>query len=119
MNPSVDRLCIPPLKQTIGAVMPRGAVNMRKPRGGRLLISEKSIPFARSAAAAALVRSVRTFSLVTNVPSTSEITAEHLTGRRAGPRHDDLPSPPSTPRHFRPSFANSASASLGPALPDG
>jgi len=47
----------------------------------RLLIIEKSIPFARSAAAAALVRSVRTFSLVTNVPSTSEITAEHLIGR--------------------------------------
>ena len=72
---------IPPLKPTIGAVMPRGAINMRKPRGGRLLIIEKSIPFARSAAAAAFMRSVRTFSLVTNVPSTSEITAEHLIGR--------------------------------------
>jgi hypothetical protein len=37
----------------------------------------------------------------------------------AGPRHGDLLSPPSMPRHFRPSFANSASASLGPALPAG
>jgi hypothetical protein len=78
---------------------------------------EISIPFARSAAAAAFVRSVRTFSFVTSVPSASEIAAEHLSGRGADPSHDVLPSLPSTRRHSRPSFANNASAALGPALP--
>ena len=53
---------------------------MRKPRGGRLLIIEKMIPFARSSATAAWARAVNILSSVTNVPSTSEITAEHLNG---------------------------------------
>jgi hypothetical protein len=53
---------------------------MRKPRGGRALVIEKMIPLARNSAAAAWVRDVSLLSSVTNVPSTSEITAEHLNG---------------------------------------
>ena len=70
----------PPLKLPIGVVIPRGSSSMRKPRGGRLLIIEKMIPFARSSATAAWARAVNFLSSVTNVPSTSEITAEHLNG---------------------------------------
>jgi hypothetical protein len=55
---------------------------MRKPRGGRLLTIEKMVPFARSSATAACARAVNTLSSVTKVPSTSEITAEHLNGSR-------------------------------------
>ena len=33
-----------------GVVIPRGSTSMRNPRGGRLLIIEKMIPHARSAA---------------------------------------------------------------------
>ena len=51
---------------------------MQRPRGGRLLMIEKAIPLACSLATAACVGAVNIFSLVTRVPSTSEITAEHL-----------------------------------------
>ena len=44
------------------------------------LVIEKRIPLARNAATAAWARDVRILSSVTNVPSTSEITAEHLNG---------------------------------------
>ena len=47
-------------------------------RGGRLLMIEKRIPLACSFATAAWARVVNTLSSVTNVPSTSAITAEHL-----------------------------------------
>src|SRR5580704_16995507 len=70
----------PPLNPPIGVVIPRGSTSMRKPRGGRLLIIEKMIRLARSSATAAWAPAVNTLSSVTNVPSTSEITAEHLNG---------------------------------------
>ena len=63
---------------------------MRKPRGGRLLIIEKMIPFVRSSATAAWARAVKILSSVTNVPSTSEITAEHLNGNGRAQTHDDV-----------------------------
>src|ERR1700691_6563833 len=70
----------PPLNPPTGVVIPRGSTSMRTPRGGRLLIIEKMIPLARSAATAAREPAVNTLSSVTNVPSTSEMTAEHLNG---------------------------------------
>ena len=70
----------PPLKLPIGVVMPRGPSNRRNPRGGRLLMIEKIIPLARSSATADMARDVSLFSSLTNVPSTSVITAEHLNG---------------------------------------
>ena len=70
----------PPLKPITGVVIPKGSISMRKPRGGLALVIEKGIPLARNAATAAWARDVRILSSVTNVPSTSEITAEHLNG---------------------------------------
>jgi len=58
--------------------MPSDLINSCKPRGGRLLIIEKTMPFDRSAATAALVRAVRVFSSVSSVPSTSETTSAVL-----------------------------------------
>src|ERR1700733_3825247 len=68
----------PPLKPPTGVSIPRRSISMRKPRGGRLLMIAKRIPLARNSATAAAARAVNTLSSVTNVPSTSEITAEHL-----------------------------------------
>jgi hypothetical protein len=58
---------------------------MRRPRGGRLLIMEKTISFACSSAAA-WARALNILSSVTKVPSTAEITAEHLNGSGRGRR---------------------------------
>jgi hypothetical protein len=41
---------------------------------------EKIIPLARNSATATRAHAVSTLSSLTNVPSTSEITAEHLNG---------------------------------------
>ena len=51
-------------------------MSMVRPRGGRLLMIEKAMPRVRSAATAATVCAVSVLSLVTKVPSTSEMTAE-------------------------------------------
>ena len=40
----------PAIESAHGVVISRGSTSMRKPRGGRLLIIEKMIPHARSAA---------------------------------------------------------------------
>jgi hypothetical protein len=65
-----------PLKPPNGVVIPRNLTSIRKPRGGRLLIVENTIPFARRSATAAWVRAVNILSSVTKVSSTSETTAE-------------------------------------------
>ena len=53
---------------------PRGSSSMRMPRGGRLLMMVKGMPAVMQFATAALARSVRSFSAVTKVPSTSDTT---------------------------------------------
>ena len=66
----------PPLKPHTGVVSSKGRSSILKPRGGRLLMIAKLIPHAWSFATAAWARAVKILSSVTNVPSTSEISAE-------------------------------------------
>src|ERR1700730_3142614 len=49
---------------------------MRSPKGGRLLTMEKAMPCVSRRDTAARLRSVSTLSVVTRVPSTSEMTSE-------------------------------------------
>ena len=61
----------PPLKAAIGVLSPSGSISIDMPRGGRPLVTAKSIPACFSFPTAAMARSVRTLSWVTSVPSTS------------------------------------------------
>src|ERR1700722_8954441 len=61
----------PPLKPAIGVVSLSGSISMDMPRGGRPLVTAKSIPASFSFPTAVMARSVRTLSWVTSVPSTS------------------------------------------------
>ena len=70
----------PPLKLPTGVVMPSGSRNILKPRGGRALMIAKAIRCARRRAAAAWARGVSILLSVSNVPSTSETTAEIFVG---------------------------------------
>jgi hypothetical protein len=84
MTERSGRAITPPLKQPIGVVISSGLSSMRRPRAGRLLIMVKMIPRAWSFVTADWARGVNRLSSVTNVPSTSETTAEMFGGENRG-----------------------------------
>jgi hypothetical protein len=83
---------MPPLKAAIGTFRPSGSTSIRRPRGGRPLVSAKSTPRSCSRRTASIARGVRTLAFVTSVPSTSASTA--AIGRAVRPFPSDTgPSP--------------------------
>ena len=61
----------PPLNAAMGVESPSGPTNIDIPRGGRPLVTANNTPAAPRAWTASIAFGVRTFSLVTKVPSTS------------------------------------------------
>jgi hypothetical protein len=73
---------MPPLKAASGSSSSSGSISIAMPLGGRPLVTAKSTPSALSLRTAATARSVRAFSEVTSVPSTS--ASSSLTDRAEG-----------------------------------
>src|ERR1700730_2349029 len=64
-------LITPPLKPAMGVSIFSGSTSMAMPRGGRPLVMANLMPASRNLATDRMARSVRIFSCVTSVPSTS------------------------------------------------